>query len=446
VVLGKRRARAVAAASVEYQYNRQGEVRQIKDQNQTIHDYVFDKLGRQLADKATTLGSGIDGTIRRIDRAYDVRGKLEKVTSYDDINGGPTHLVNQSVFKYNAFGLMTQDSQEHLGAVDNDTLAVSYGIATADHGLRLTSISYPKTDSDPTSRTVNFTYGATGSAADNLNRLDAIKDSNNDVLAQYSYLGLRTIVVEDYATAGVKLDYWGGTTGVFTGIDQFGRIKDQAWKNDNSGTAIEEYRYGYDRARNPIWKEHVTASGSLNLDEKYAFDEVYRLTGVERGNLVDDGNGGKIIESGTKDFAQSWGLDSLGNSATFKEDQGGNGWDLEQGRTTVSNEITDVTEGSGQTHWVTPVYDKAGNMTTMPSAVDPTVELTCVYDAWNRLVSVSGGGSSVSYVYNGSGWKIERIAGGAVEHYYYAGSQVVETRTGGTSTSEHPEDLDPHYQ
>ena len=48
--------------------------------------------------------------------------------------------------------------------------------------------------------------------ADVLNRLDAIQDdsggSPGDVLASYTYLGLGTIVVEDYEQPDVRLEYF----------------------------------------------------------------------------------------------------------------------------------------------------------------------------------------------------------------------------------------------
>jgi hypothetical protein len=65
---------------VEYQYNRQGQQIQVKDQNQTVHDYLFDRLGRLATDKVTVLpGSGVDASMLRIDRTDEERGMLEKV-------------------------------------------------------------------------------------------------------------------------------------------------------------------------------------------------------------------------------------------------------------------------------------------------------------------------------------------------------------------------------
>jgi len=58
--------------------------------------------------------------------------------------------------------------------------------------------------------------------------------------------------------AGVN-DLMGGTSGVFAGLDQFGRITDQRWQNSITGTPtdIDRYQYGYDRDSNRLWKANV---------------------------------------------------------------------------------------------------------------------------------------------------------------------------------------------
>ena len=73
---------------VEYKYNRQGERTEKKDQNGTVHAFVFDRLGRLLHDRVTTLGTDIDGAVRRTSTTYEVRGMREKVTSYDNATVG----------------------------------------------------------------------------------------------------------------------------------------------------------------------------------------------------------------------------------------------------------------------------------------------------------------------------------------------------------------------
>src|SRR5205085_603250 len=91
-----------------------------------------------------------------------------------------------------------------------------------------------------------------------------------------------------------------------------------------------------------------------------------------------------------------WGLDATGNWWHFREADSGSGiWSLVQERTANPvNEITAITSDVGPT-WAPPSYDAIGNMTMMPQPVDPELSLTAVYDAWNRLVKLSSGGSQV---------------------------------------------------
>jgi YD repeat-containing protein len=100
---------------IEFKYNRKGEVTEIKDQNETVHQFDYDKLGRQIHDKATTLGTGVDGAVRRISTTYEVRGMREKITSYNSETVGSGSVVNEVLFEYNGFGQITKDYQAHSG-------------------------------------------------------------------------------------------------------------------------------------------------------------------------------------------------------------------------------------------------------------------------------------------------------------------------------------------
>lgn len=156
---------------VEHRYNRQGEIKETKDQSETVHTFEFDKLGRQTHDRITTLGAGVDGAVRRVSTSYDVRGLVEKITSYDNATIGSGGVVNEVVREYNDVGLLTREYQEHGGAKTGSTPYVGYNYdeaATAGQftkGLRRTSIRYPD------GRLVPHTYGTSGSDDDNLNRL-----------------------------------------------------------------------------------------------------------------------------------------------------------------------------------------------------------------------------------------------------------------------------------
>ena len=45
---------------VEYEYNRQRQPMKLKDQNGSVHEYVYDGRGRQTVDKVTAVGAGVD--------------------------------------------------------------------------------------------------------------------------------------------------------------------------------------------------------------------------------------------------------------------------------------------------------------------------------------------------------------------------------------------------
>lgn len=77
----------------------------------------YDKLGRLEHDRVKALASGLDGAVLRVTRSYDVRGLLEKLTSYDNATVGSGNIVSEVKYEYNGFMLLTKESQSHEGAV-----------------------------------------------------------------------------------------------------------------------------------------------------------------------------------------------------------------------------------------------------------------------------------------------------------------------------------------
>ncbi len=218
---------------VEYAYNRLGERIAVKDQNGTVHQYAFDALGRQTQDRVTTVGTGVDDNVLRIQRTYEVRGMVASITSYDDPDPGEGNVLNQIVFEHDDLGRLVKDYQEHEGAKDANTLAVEYEYAPAATALRLASVKYPN------GRRTRYDYGTTAGGA--LNRLDAIKDDDASTLAAYIWLGLGRMVVEDFVEPDVKLDYFGGTSGSYSGVDRFGRVVDQQWYDYAASAVRDQY-------------------------------------------------------------------------------------------------------------------------------------------------------------------------------------------------------------
>jgi RHS repeat-associated protein len=448
------------ADQVSYTYNRQGQVVTKTDQNRTVHTYSYDPLGRPLADSVTAVGSGVDGTIGSIARAYTVQGQVQTISSYYATSGG-TSLANQVAFVYNPFGQLSTEYQEHDGAVNSSTSPkVGYSYADGSQGyIRLTQLVYPN------GRTL--TYGYSSGSDDVANRVSFLADSSplppgegqgegyNQQLVSYQYLGLSSILDLTYPQPGVRgtYDVDPSAPGTYPGLDQFGRVVDLLWQNTATGAALDRVQHGYDRAGNRLWRQCpvATAAGQA-FDELYPYDGVNQLRSFQRGSLA---GGQTAIATGSENFAQQWTLDATGNWVEFQEDDTGSGtWNLDQTRThDTANEIASFAATAGPT-WAQPAYDHAGNMTLLPQPAAPTASFTCTYDAWNRLVKVVDASTSnivATYAYDGRGFRVLRggyTSGTLSErrHFYYNSSwQVLEERIEQTPIP-NPQSLIPSSQ
>ena len=327
--------------------------------------------------------------------------------------------------------------------------------------MRLDRVEYPN------GRYVHYTYGAADSIADKLSRVDAIKNDNGGdpgatSYAAYSYCGGARLVVEDFITQPeLRLDYWGQTTGTYTGLDQFGRIKQQLW-NDHTGggggTDRDKFSYGYDRNSNRMYRKNELA---LTFGELYhangagEYDGLDRLNEFRRGTL----NANKDAITGDDDRRQIFTLNQTGNWTGFQDDAGAGGtgnWDLEQTRENdLANQITNIAKTVGAV-WVIPAYDARGNMTSGPkpsgpytgAAVQETTKLHFKYDAWGRLASIkndSGGspGTTVAtYEYDAAGRRIRKLIGdptdptNTYDYFFNNGWQIIEVRKDGLAVGD----------
>jgi RHS repeat-associated protein len=378
------------------------------DQNGTVHEYDYDGLGRNVADRATlAFGSAIDDAVLRLETAYDERQRLASVTSYDAATGGS--IVNQVVYERNAFGQTIKEFQSHAGAVNVMTtpfVGYEYEDGSANT-VRQTKLIYPD------GRELNYDFGASDSASDLLSRTASlIDDDGTSVLAAYDYLGVGAIVRCDYVQPDVRWDL-SPTGDDFDGLDALDRVIDNLWYDYGSSADADRIQYTYDANGNRLSRKNVVA-GSGN-DELYAYDPVDRLTDLERGDLNIDRDAITSL-----DFAQEWTLDATGNWTGFKQDDDGTGWDLTQTRT--ANEVNEITGISGGS-WVAPSYDAAGNMTTLPQSTTPTSGYDGTYDAWNRLVKLVDGMATVAeYAYDPTTRRITVDDGSAVRHAYFTRS------------------------
>ncbi|MCC6910359.1 MAG: hypothetical protein IT430_20685 [Phycisphaerales bacterium] len=423
---------------VELAYNRQNQPIWIKDQRGVIREFEYDGLGRFLADKATTIPSGVDDAIQRIERSYGKMGWTHNITSRVGTGGAAT-IANQVNLAYNGFGQVIKSRQDHAAAADTDTIGVGYAYADGDLMARLTTLTYPQTS------TVNYTYD-TGLDS-NVSRVSALTVSSADIV-EYSYMGYNTPVIVDYsADPAIRLDYTlgsGSESETYKSWDRFGRVTLHNWVHTVSSTDhdVIKIAHTYDRASNRTSRDdQIALPTALTRDEVYSYDDLNRVLQNLRGTI----SGGSISDA---DETEQWTLDPLGNWTTYKFDGNGDedfvdAEDFNDSRSYASpgglaNEITEwdpyaANSGSGPAE---PTYDLAGNMT------DDDYLRVYTYDAWNRLVKVQNHDVTPvtvgEYGYDGLNRRITRTIGSddAVHEYYTESWQRIESRPGGESSTQ----------
>jgi RHS repeat-associated protein len=380
------------------------------DRNGNVHTLSYDVLGRVVSDAATTLGTVVDGSVRRIDTAYDGQGNPYLITSYNAVSGGS--IVNQVQQVYNGLDQMTAEYQSHSGAVNTSTTpSVQYAYTEMSGGVdnsRLTSITYP----DGYVLTYNYSSGLNST----ISRLSSLSDSSG-TLESYKFLGLDTVVERDHPQTNVNQTYITGGTGdagdQYAGLDRFGRVVDDLWTNTSTTTTTDEFQYGYDQASNVLYRNNTvnTAFGEL-----YTYDVLNQLATFQRGTL----NSTKTGLTGSASASQSFSTDAVGNFTSVTT----NGTT----QTRTANAQNQYTSISGAT---TPTYDANGNMTK-----DETGR-QFVYDAWNRLVTVknSGGTTLESFSYDGLDRRVTQTASGTTTDLFYSDQdQVLEEMQSGATT------------
>ncbi len=376
--------------------NALGQTLTSEDRNGNLHTFGYDVLGRLTDDVLTTLGTNVDGAVRRISTEYDGQGNPYLLTSRDATTGG--NIVNQVQRAYNGLGQLVTEWQSHSGAVNTSTSPkVQYAYSEMPSGAnhsRLTGMTYPN------GRSLAFNYSS-GLNAD-ISRLSSISDGGT-TLEGYDYLGLGTVVVRSHPQPGVNLTYIGTPADAgdqYAGLDRFGRIVDQNW--DKSGTPVDRYQYAYDRNGNRTSRTNAVNSA---FNEVYTYDNLNQIIAFNRN-------------SGARTLA--WDYDALGNMESVTTNGG-------SPVTRTHNKQNELTVMAGNSL----AFDPNGNMTT-----DETGK-QFVYDGWNRVVEVkaSGGATLIEYEYDARNYRVVEDDGTAKDLYYSNEWQVLEERVGGNATA-----------
>jgi RHS repeat-associated protein len=408
-----------------YSYNALGQPKTAQDRNGNVHAYSFDVLGRPTADAVTTLGTGIDGAVRRLETAYDTQGNPYLFTSYDAASAG--NVVNQVQRDFNGLGQLTKEYQAHSGTVNTGTTPkVQYAYSEMSGGAnhsRLTSMTYPN------GKVLNYNYTAALDAA--ISRLTSLSDSTT--LESFDYLGLGTVVRRAHPQNGIDLTYIkqsgesnGDAGDQYTGLDRFGRVVDQRWIKTSDGSHTDRFKYGYDRDGNRLYRENVVNALFSELyhanGASSGYDNLNQLQEFRRGTLSDTNSDNVPDTVTTASRSQSWTFDAQGNWSSLNTDG-----------TSVSrthnkqNQVTAV--GAA-----TLTFDNNGNLTTDESGKQ------LVFDAWNRLVQVkdSGGATLAAYKYDALGRRIVETVGGTTKDIYFSAAwQVLEEQVSSTTKAQY---------
>jgi RHS repeat-associated protein len=405
---------------ISYSFSRQGEVLTATDDNGTVHSYDYDGLGRRIQDRVTTLGLGINGAVRRISYSYNALGVVENISSWNSAVVDSGSLINQVLKTFNGFGQLAIEQQSISGGVGAGTPTIVYSYEVSNNSSRRVQIMYPN------GRFIGYSYGSTGSIDDLTNRISVITDSEIGAqpVARYSRRGINSTVIIEYPEAGSELTYLGtpGDGGdQYAGLDRFNRIIDIYWKRIVGGGDLARFKYNFDRAGNRLVRQDVMGA-SLGFDETYGYDGLNQLGVQKRGNLVD----GVIV--GVPKGQEKFQYDPIGNWNSFTVEANGS-VNLNQTRShNTDNEISAI-DGSS-----VPVgYDENGNMAIVPKTTDWGARWGLVWDAWNRLISVSdGGGLSESYAYDGLMRRtLSTLPNGFIRGFAYSdGWQIIEERVG----------------
>jgi RHS repeat-associated protein len=437
-----------ASDGISYTYDNLGETIGSTDQNGTTQAIGLDVLGRPISDSITTLGSGVDGTVRLITTAYDTQGDAYLMTSYGSTLGGT--VLNQVEDVFNGLGQMTGQYQANSGAVTTSgptpTPETQYTYSDPTNGSLMTAMTYPN------GRILD--YGYDDNALDTaIGRVDYLADaggSDSGHLVDYLYMGLSTMVQQADAN-GVELTYLqqsGDSDAItsgpqyagdeVTGLGTFGQVIDQNWVNTTTPTptTTDRFQYNYDQDGNVLYSDNLVNSSESELyhsnstasgDDNTAYDPLERLTAFARGTLSASSNNDGVLDTvSSPSQTQEFALDAIGNQTAVTTDG-----------TTVDNTANSKNEltanGSNDL-----AFDDNGNTLTDQAGN------TYTYTSWGQIATVknSSGTTIATYTYAANGNRITETASGTTTGFYYNGPQIIEQRQGSTVTSQNVFNID----
>jgi RHS repeat-associated protein len=342
-------------------------------------------------------------------------GRLTKITE------GPATPtpVNSHTFTYDNLGRILTDSQ----SIDQHTYLIQYAYNLASE---ITSITYPS------GRVVLQNY-------DTIGRVCAIGASGSTCTAGTRYMNSLT-----YNAAGetLGLTLGNGAQGAFTYNDHLQLASLRYFKGSTEILNLAyDYTSGISGNDGQIQIEHFyTTPGveDLTKSEVFTYDPLGRLTAAHTGVVNST--------SGAKTWSLQWAYDRFGNRLSQTMLAGDPTFPAGQ-PTLTFDPATNRISNAGYT------YDAAGNMTHDATAV-------YAYDGASRLTKINTtgavysyfgpyrikkvvGSTTTRYIYSGAEPIAEYVNGATTPstEYIYAGSRLLATIAGTTTTYHHPDHL-----
>jgi len=444
------------------------------DSSQTIYSYTgttataTDATGKQLKTDADALGhliavyepdvnsgnsltqvttysyTALDGL------ATVTQGAQTRTTTFDGL-GRPTSLTSPesgtTSFQYNSFNLLTQRTDAR-GVITTNLYDTLNRLSQMSYNVGSTGV--------PATPAVNFTYG-TNPALNNNGRLITVADGLGSESYTYDILGRITQTQKTISGTTYPFNYAYNSAGNLTSVtypsglvvqqnyDEIGRVSSilsgattyaSTFAYNPSGQmtgfnygngAVASFGYSPDRLQLTSLTHVKGAQTLLSLAYNYgpAGSNNGQVSGItdntgtqEAGRSVtytyDALNRLKTaVTTGSTTYPQwglSWTYDRYGN----RQSQG-----ILSGCSGITCPTNSVTASATTNRLLAPYsYDADGNMTNDGSN-------TLIYDAENRAVSSTTGGTTTTYAYDSKGFRVKKIIGSTTTVYLISGAHLL---------------------
>lgn len=367
-------------STVEYDYDKNGNVTEITDAAGNVIADTFDDLNRNTS-RSVTLASGFLGTTSET-RVFDGVGRMTSNADND----------YKVIYSYGVIGMRSvvyQESQEYVGGTAyTETVTKTYD-----------AVGNKATEVYPGGLSLEYDYNE-------INRLEEISDGTNTI-ATYGYIGSR-LKTTTFQSGATQTNTYGGFRSEVTSIH-----------HETSGAStIDRFDYGYDKNHDRLY-ERYGASGSAG--DGFEYDRLRRLTTAYMGSVTPSNP--SAVQYTTK---IEYNMDDDGNRTSVVTTPWGAGSSTSSYTTNTLNQYTAV-GGTSRSH------DANGNLTD-----DGTY--TYEYDYRNQIVKVRLKATSFTiadYKYDANGRRVEKALSGGTDRYVYSGHETIEVQdTSGTTEQE----------